>query len=631
VPAVSTHDTLTAETDIPPGRSGIAEAVAAEQVKLLYANLPVSQSVALVNGVVLALVQMMVIEARQAAIWLTCLILVSLGRGILGVVFVRRSAWGVNLSRWRDFFLAGVGASALIWGAAAVVLYPPDSALHQVFLAFVLGGMVAGSMTLLTPVFSVFVLFALGTLLPIIVRFALAADDVHYAMAAMGVIFLLAMLTIGRRIHRTITQSLALRFENRDLIAHLTGEKARVESINAELISAQDALKRSNEALESRVADRTAALQEQDRRKDEFLAMLGHELRNPLAPMTNALYLMKETGPEGSALPYARGVLERQLQQLVRLVDDLLDVSRINQGRIELRREAVDLADVMRRAVETAQPWMERGGHVLDLSLPEEAIHVMGDPIRLAQAVSNLLVNAAKYTSRPGRITLSLSRQGAMAAIAVKDEGIGISAELLPRVFDLFVQGDDSIARPRGGLGIGLTLVQQLIRLHRGHVTASSLGKDQGSEFTIYLPVLGQDEHAAAVSRIARPRSAVSPCRILVVDDNADAADTLGSVLELAGHEVRCVYDGPSALSAAESFRPHVILLDIGLPGMDGYEVARTLRAHPSTTVLVALTGYGQNVDRVRSQQAGFDYHLTKPVDLERLHELISNLHTPAG
>ncbi|HET9663409.1 MAG TPA: ATP-binding protein, partial [Burkholderiales bacterium] len=535
------NGTPTREEHIRPGNAGVADSVAIEQVRLLYANLPVSQSVALVNGVVLALVQAMVIEARQVVIWLTCLILISLGRGMLGIQFARRSVSVKSLSRWRAYFLAGVVASALVWGATAFFLYPPESAVYQVFLAFVLGGMVAGSVTLLTPVFLAFVLFASGTLLPVVLRFALAGDDIHYAMAVMGVVFLLAMLVIGRRIQRTITHSLKLRFENRDLIAHLTAEKARIEAINAELLSAQEALKKSNEALESRVAERTAALQEQDRRKDEFLAMLSHELRNPLAPMTNALYLLKTTEPGGAALPHARDVMERQLHHLVRLVDDLLDVSRINQGRIDLRRETVDLADVIGRAVETAQPVMDQNGHVLEVSLPEEPVQVEGDLVRLAQAVSNLLVNAAKYTPKPGRVTLTLSRKDATGVITVKDEGIGMSAELMPRVFDLFVQGDDSIARPRGGLGIGLTLVQQLVRLHQGHVTAFSRGAGQGSEFTIYLPVLAKPQQAAAAAKTAPPGRETAPRRVLVVDDNADAADTLCNILRLLGHEARCV------------------------------------------------------------------------------------------
>jgi signal transduction histidine kinase/ActR/RegA family two-component response regulator len=620
--------TSPSETSAPPGRAAVADSVLVEQVKLLYANLPVSQSVALVNGLVLAIVQFSVIETPQLVIWLACLTVVTLGRVGLGFVFARASAWAENILRWRAYFLAGAAASGLVWGSTALFLYPPDSVVHQVFIAFVLAGMVAGSMTLLAPVFGVFVLFALGALVPLIVRFAFAADEVHYAMAAMGTVFLIAMLAVGKRIHATIDQSLRLRFENRDLIAHLTEEKAHVESMNANLLAAQEALRKSNEALETRVAERTAALQDLDRRKDEFLAMLSHELRNPLAPMTNALYLLKATDPAGAALPHAQGVIERQLQHLVRLVDDLLDVSRINQGRIELRRERLDLADVIRHAVETAQPVIDQGGHALDVSLPREPVYVIGDPIRLAQAISNLLVNAAKYTPTPARVTLTLSREGARAAVTVKDEGMGIPAGLLPRVFDLFVQGDESIARPQGGLGIGLTLVQKLVKLHNGEVTAFSRGKGRGSEFTIYLPMLPQPEQATVRPEPRPSPRRAAPRRVLVVDDNADAANTLCSILKLFGHEVRCVYDGPSTLSAAESFRPDVILLDIGLPGMDGYEVARRLRADSAfhATTLIAVTGYGQGADRLQSQQAGFDQHLTKPIDADMLHNIISSL-----
>ena len=603
----------------PAGGDG---SVAIEQVRLLYANLPLSLSVSLINGVVLALVQAMAIEMRQVASWLVCLFLITLGRGILGIRFASSTVSTENVARWRAWFLAGVVGAALVWGAAAFLLYPPDSAALQVFLAFVVGGMVSGAVAILTPLFLAFLLFASGALIPIVVRFAMVGDDMHYAMAALGAVYLAAMLAVGKRVHRTIVQSLQLSFENRALVTHLTEEKARVEAINSDLVSAQDALKKANEALESRVAERTSALQEQDRRKDEFLAMLSHELRNPLAPMTNALYLLKATGPDGSALTHAQGVIERQLHHLVRLVDDLLDVSRINQGRIDLRSEVVDLADVVRRAAETAQPVIDQGGHVLEMLLPDQPLYVMGDPVRLAQAVSNLLVNAAKYTTKPGRVTVSLARTGEKAAISVKDEGIGMSAELLPRVFELFVQGDDSLARPRGGLGIGLTLVQHLVRLHNGEVTAFSRGKGQGSEFTIYLPVHMQPA-GKAPDTVAR-RSSPSR-RVLVVDDNADAANTLCSILKLFGHQARCVYDGTSALAAAESFCPDVILLDIGLPGMDGYQVARTIRAHPAlrSTKLIAVTGYGQGADRERSLAAGFDQHLTKPMDADKLHHLL--------
>jgi signal transduction histidine kinase/ActR/RegA family two-component response regulator len=612
----------------PSARIKVGDWVSVEQVNLLYANLPLSQTVAAVNGAVLVLVQSSVIEPPQVIGWLACLAGVTLWRAIVGRRFARTDLSLEAVSRWRSYFLAGAAASGLVWGAAALLLYPPASLAHQVFLAFVLGGMVAGSVTLLTPVYGVFLIFAVCVLLPVTARFAVDAGEMHYAMALLGAIFLFAMLTIGKRIHGMIAQSLRLRFENRDLITYLQEEKQRVESANAGLLAAQDALRRANEALEARVAERTAALEEQDRRKDQFLAMLSHELRNPLAPMMNALYLLKATDREGAALPHAQGVIERQLRQLVRLVDDLLDVSRINQGRIELRRERVELADVVHSALETAQPAIDQHGHVVEVSLPEAPLCVSGDRVRLAQAVSNLLLNAVSYTTEPGRIALTLSRAGARAAISVKDSGIGIPPKLLPHVFDAFVRGDTHPAREQGGLGVGLALVRQLVELHKGEVTVFSAGKGRGSEFTIYLPLLSETESrppsfpTPADERVERPR------RVLVVDDNADAANTLRDILTILGHDVRCTYDGAAALAAARGFHPEIVLLDIGLPGMDGYEVARRLRADAAFrgTTLIALTGFGQVSDRLRAHEAGFDWHLTKPVDADALDEIIQGL-----
>lgn len=625
------QDSSTAQNASAQGK--VVDSVSIEQLDLLYDQLPLSQSVAVVNGAVLVLVQWAVIETPQILGWLACLAGVTLWRAFSGRRYARTPVSLESLSRWRTYFCAGAAASGLVWGAAAIFLYPPASLAHQVFLAFVLGGMVAGSVTLLTAVYGVFVIFAVCALLPITVRFALDGGQIHYAMALLAIIFLLAMLTIGKRIHGMIAQSLRLRFENRDLIAYLQQEKQRVESANAELVATRDALRQSNEALEARVAERTAALEEQDRRKDQFLAMLSHELRNPLAPMMNALYLLKATGPEGAALPHAQGVIERQLRQLVRLVDDLLDVSRINQGRIELRRERVDLADVVRSALETAQPAIDQHRHVVDVSLPKTPLYVSGDPVRLAQAVSNLLLNAVNYTIEPGRIALSLARAGARAAIRVKDEGIGIPENLLPHVFDAFVRGDTRTARAQGGLGVGLALVRQLVELHQGEVTVFSAGKNRGSEFIIYLPLLSDVETPVVPPRAPVEHHAGRPRRVLVVDDNADAANTLRDILTILGHDVRCAYDGPAALAAAREFHPGIIFLDIGLPGMDGYEVARRLRAEARFrgTTLIALTGYGQVSDRMRAHEAGFDWHLTKPVDADALEEIIEGLPNRAG
>jgi PAS domain S-box-containing protein len=379
--------------------------------------------------------------------------------------------------------------------------------------------------------------------------------------------------------------------------------------------------KRLQKELQQRLHD----LAEADRQKNEFLAMLSHELRNPLAPMRNALYLLKNARAGDASIAEVHGMLERQLQSLVRLVDDLLDVSRIIRGKIDLRKEEVDLVHAVHRAAETAKPVIDAHGHRLNLSLPAEPVPVSGDLVRLAQAISNLLTNAAKYSRTPVPIEVSVRREGDDAVIGVKDHGIGIPAALLPRIFDLFVQGEHALARSQGGLGIGLTLVKRLVEMHEGSVLALSQGEGRGSEFRIRLPAL-PTMHAAARAAAGRGASRAAVRRVLVVDDNIDAAESIGKILKLFGHEVRCEYDGQSALAAAREYAPDVVVLDIGLPGMDGYEVARRLRAEDGSrrVRIVAVTGYGQAEDRARSRESGFDQHLTKPVDPEALQAFVS-------
>jgi PAS domain S-box-containing protein len=369
------------------------------------------------------------------------------------------------------------------------------------------------------------------------------------------------------------------------------------------------------------------ALRDADRRKDEFLAMLAHELRNPLAPLRNALGVlaMRFTDPD---LDKVRGMMERQVEHLVRMVDDLLDVSRIMRGRIELRNEPVELTAIIARAVETARPAIDARGHELKVSFPSERVWIRGDLVRLAQIFANLLGNAAKYTERAGTISLSAESEDARVVISVRDSGIGIAPELLPLIFDLFVQGDRSIARSQGGLGIGLTLVRRLVELHGGTIRAASAGPGRGSEFVVQLPVC----NAASPVGLARDDSATQRNpeergqRVLVVDDNVDAAESLAMVLRLSGHEVRTAYNGPAALAEARAATPDVVLLDIGLPGMDGFDVARQIREDRGLNHLriVAVTGYGQDEDRRRTQEAGFDFHLTKPVDPRQLDRLLS-------
>jgi PAS domain S-box-containing protein len=354
------------------------------------------------------------------------------------------------------------------------------------------------------------------------------------------------------------------------------------------------------------------------RAKDEFLAMLGHELRNPLSPIMTSLELMRQRAPD--SLTRERQVVERQVQHMVRLVDDLLEVSRIARGRVELRRRHVELADVVSAAIEIASPLLEERNHHLERDVPPRGLVVDGDPARLTQVLANILSNAAKYTDPGGRVRISAERAGATTTVRISDTGAGIAPELLPVVFDLFVQGGRTIDRSQGGIGLGLAIVKSLITLHGGTVSASSDGVGKGSEFVVTLPLIAAGAPAVrAAGSIAPPfRPATQPRNILVVDDNQDAAELIAEALAAAGHDVRTAFDGPAALAISEEFDPDVVFLDIGLPVMDGYEVARRMRASDGKRVtLVAITGYGQEADRKRALAAGFDSHLVKPVPIE--------------
>jgi len=380
--------------------------------------------------------------------------------------------------------------------------------------------------------------------------------------------------------------------------------------------------------MERELRDRLDELAEADRQKNEFLAMLAHELRNPLAPMRNALHVMSMPNVPDDTSQRAFGMMGRQLNHLIRLVDDLLDVSRIIQGKIELRRELIDLGSVVGRAVETAQPLIDARRHRLTLSMPQAPVFVHGDPVRLAQVIANLLTNAGKYSPPQSQIDLIVEPTDGHSVVRVRDRGIGIAADVLPHVFDLFVQADGSLARSEGGLGVGLTLVKRLVEMHGGDVQASSAGLGKGSEFTIRLPLVTQEEACAEApegTAGARVTDALRR-RVLVVDDNVDAAESVAMILRLTGYDVRCSYDGVSALDTAKVYHPDVVVLDIGLPGISGYEVARRLRLDPEfvSTPLIAITGYGQESDRRQSEDAGFDYHLTKPVDPTTLQQLLA-------
>jgi len=370
-------------------------------------------------------------------------------------------------------------------------------------------------------------------------------------------------------------------------------------------------------------------LAETDRRKTEFLATLAHELRNPLAPLTNGLHLLRMAIDNRAAQEKARDMMERQLRHLVHLVDDLLDVARISSGKVQLKKERISLKSVMASAVETSMPLVTAGGHHLEVSLPDESVQLFADPTRLAQVVSNLLNNAAKYTPYGGRIALGTRREGDRVVISVADTGIGIPRDALPEVFEMFTQVGRTRDRSQGGLGIGLALVRRLVELHGGRVTAVSPGPGEGSTFTVRLPLADVAEPSAPAAAPASAAEAnARALRVLVVDDNVDAAESLASLLELSGHQTRVANDGEQALRTAHEFHPEIVFLDIGMPGKDGYEVARELREAADTreTVLVALTGWGAKDDRARSRQAGFDHHLTKPAGLAAVDDLLAQL-----
>ena len=372
-----------------------------------------------------------------------------------------------------------------------------------------------------------------------------------------------------------------------------------------------EALRRTEEALRVRERQLSTA----DRRKDEFLAMLAHELRNPMAPIRNAGEVLARILPDEERMQSAVAIVRRQITHLSRLVDDLLDVSRITQGRIELQRKPVDLATVVSQAMESVEPLMRSKRHKVVVNGPSYELCVNGDSARLVQCVSNILTNSAKYTDDGGQIRVDLREESKLAVLAVTDNGVGISQELLPQIFDLFVQSDRSLDRSLGGMGIGLSVVKQLIEMHGGTVEADSAGPGNGATFEIRLPLIENtaqtgDEH---------PVPATPARRVLIVDDNADAANSLSLLLEMEGHDAEPVYDPHDALARLPHFDPEVILLDIGLPGMDGYEVARRVRAQGSAARIVALTGYGQSDDIQRATDAGFDSHLIKPVDLRLL------------
>ena len=387
----------------------------------------------------------------------------------------------------------------------------------------------------------------------------------------------------------------------------------------------------SSDIHEQKEMQRT--LREADRRKDEFLATLAHELRNPLAPIRNALHIMRLKAEDPATVEQARLIMERQLGQMVRLVDDLLDVGRITRGRLELRKERVELATIVKNALDTTRPIIEAAGHQLTVSLPAEPIYLDADPVRLAQVLANLLNNAAKYMDRGGHIWVSALRSEREVVVCVRDQGIGIPLQALPAIFEMFMQVEDSVERSRGGLGIGLTLAKQLVELHGGSIEAHSQGSGKGAEFRVRMPVVPVPTALATARDEAAHAALPVRFRILVADDNIDAAESMGMMLRLMGNDVRTVRDGQQAVDEARVFRPDLAVLDIGMPKLNGYEVARLIRQQRwgNELVLVALTGWGQEEDKRKAAEAGFDHHFTKPVSPGDIAGLMARLHAASA
>lgn len=482
--------------------SGHAEEIRASQTRLLYQQLPAALIATAANSAILVLILWPEIPQRLTFGWfLSVLVLVSGRYGLLRA-YRRTDPPSADWPRWAWLFLLGVGANGFLWGFAGYFLFAEHSYVHQIFLGFVLGGMVAGGMSTLSSYRHAFLVFLLPALLPYTVQVVRHGGDVHLAMGAMLLLFVTMMWMISERLYATVSESLQLRFDKLDLLDDLRSARDRQVAINRELSAqiaekqrAQRDLQESCERLEQRVRERTeelarseTALRDANRRKDEFLAMLGHELRNPLAPIRNAVHVMRKLEPEERRLGWARDIIDRQVDHLSRLVDDLLDVSRIVQGKISLHPTTLDLATVIDQAVEASRPLIEARNHDLLITLPGHHVQVRGDRVRLAQVVSNLLNNAAKYTDVGGKIWLAVEASDRRVSIRVRDNGVGIAEELLPHVFDLFNQAEQSLGSAQGGLGIGLTLVKRLVEMHGGNVEVHSEGPGQGSEFSIHLP-----------------------------------------------------------------------------------------------------------------------------------------------
>jgi signal transduction histidine kinase/ActR/RegA family two-component response regulator len=584
----------------------------AAQTRLLYENASLGIVVTVVIAVLLAYAQWSIIPARVISAWLFYMLLVCVARFALVRRYRRAMANENGDERWNAYFVAGTALAAAGWGASAIFLYPPDRPVNETLLVFVVGGVMLGGGSLLAARPAAFLTFLLPPGLLTALRLVSLGGEAHVIMGFLCVLFTLATVATTWGFHRMIQSSFKLRFDNQDLIERLQTAKDHAEALNRE--------------LEIRVNDRTAKLLEADQRKDEFLATLAHELRNPLAPIRFAVESLKAGAPPASAAR-AREVIDRQVRQLVRLVDDLLDVSRITANKIHLRREPHDLARLMTTAAESILPLAAAADQQLDVRMPSTLTWVDGDGARLVQIFANVLSNAVKFTPRGGQIWFSAEPQSAEAVVRIRDTGIGIAADVLPRVFDLFQQAEPILERSAGGLGIGLTLARRLVEMHDGRIVVTSAGPGQGTEVEIRLPMTLAP---AAPVPLVEPLgvAAERKLRVLIVEDNVDAAEMLDLLISELGHVTTVAHDGGTAISAAKAFVPDVVFMDIGLPVMNGYAVVRALRDLPefANVHFAAVTGWGQDEDRRKAREAGFDSHFTKPLSPAVLEEVLASV-----
>jgi signal transduction histidine kinase len=592
--------------------------VRSEQVRLLYRNAPTALIVNALNAVLLV-VAVADMAGFKLFFWLAALAAVTLGRAMLVRAYRRSVTAPSDPNLWARRYVVGAALAGVLWGGAGVLIATDGNMVQQAFAAFILGGMSAGAIATSASVIAAYLTFVLPALLPIALLFLVQGDRTHLVMGVMTLVFIGALLATARHAGGLLRSTLALQMHNARINAELKRHRENLERLvedrTAKLAAANQALTERERELRERADD----LVEVDRRKDEFLALLGHELRNPLAAIRTASDLLGR-GPPGRdpEVDWASALIARQTARLARLVDDLLDVARISRGRIQLRCEPIALADAVSDAIEAARPLIDTRGHHLEVDLPEQPACLRADRVRVAQVVENLLINAARYTPAGGEIRLAACRDGDEVEIRVSDTGTGIAPERLEHIFEPFEQGEGA----RDGLGLGLALVRDLVSLHGGSVTASSPGPGGGSEFVVRLPAL-----ADAQVRPPEPsRSGLegqTHGRALVVDDNVDAADSLAALLRLMGRDARAAYDGESALATIGDFRPELAILDLDMPGMNGYELAARLRERYAAgdLRLVALSGHGQTQGAARA--AGFDLHLVKPAGADDLRKAL--------